>query len=269
LCAALAGCVVEPASTGTTEAASVIDNKLSANKLSANKLSANKLSANKLSANKLSANRLVLDEAGTEGLIETADGREVLSFIISCAIPEGITLVREHDGETYEFFGELGLAPRWIDRPLDRKGKGWVSACLFARVNNANVTIPVSLRGKHAALAVTPDEAEHWTVEEGAFYGNFFTAPDEPIEWIACRGVDQAAGESGGLVERDCAEPDPANPGFTLCGFKYAGDCFNTKPQRGTCAHFDAKDTHYVNCGASQLPGGPRYQEVITTYVIP
>ena len=29
----------------------------------------------------------------------------------------------------------------------------------------------------------------------------------------------------GGLIDRDCTEPDPADPTHTLCGFLYAGDC--------------------------------------------
>src|SRR5688572_21775239 len=147
----------ESPSEGETTSSVVINNKLSANKLSANKLSANKLSANKLSANKLSANRLALNMEGAEDLIATADGREVLAFIVSCAINDTETLVAEHDGVTYEFFGELGLANRWLDRPLDKKGRGWVSACLFSRVNNQNVTVPISLRGPHQQLAATAD----------------------------------------------------------------------------------------------------------------
>jgi hypothetical protein len=289
----LIGCTDETDSLGETNSAVVIDNRLAANRLAANRLAANRLAANRLAANRLAANRLELDPDGSSELITTPEGREVLSFIISCAIPDGVTLVGEHAGTTYEFFGELGLAPRWEKRPLDRKGKGWVSACLFSRVNANNVAIPISLRGPHSQLAATPDEKTNWSLEEGAFYGDYFTAPDEPIDWIACRGRDQAAGETGGLVERDCAEPDPANPGKTYCGFKYAGDCGAWATQRA-CKKFKVAGTYYMDCSASAAKkhhkGGEhddddddhdddddddhdwknkKYRQVITTYVIP
>ena len=67
------------------------------------------------------------------------------------------------------------------------------------------------MRGQNKALAVSPEEAATYTLEEGAFYGNYFVTQGEPVSWIACRGEDQASGEVGGLISRDCAEPDPAD----------------------------------------------------------
>jgi hypothetical protein len=243
-------CTVEPDSVSETNSAVVIDNRLAANRLAANRLAANRLAANRLAANRLAANRLELDPIGSADLITTPEGREVLSFIVSCAMPDDVTLEGTHAGVTYEFFGELGLAPRWEKRRLDRKGKGWVSACLFSRVNAFDVPIPVSLRGAHGQLTSTPDERATWSLEEGAFYGDYFTRDDEEINWIACRGRDQAAGEAGGLLQRDCAEPDPANPGRTLCGFKFAGDCGDwvSKP---VCKKFNVNGTYYQDCSGS------------------
>jgi hypothetical protein len=254
----------------------VAHNKLTANKLTANKLTANKLTANKLTANKLTANRLQLHKSADD-LLATPEGREVLSFIISCAINEGVTLVAEYEDEEYEFYGELGLANKWLDHPLGDKGAGWVSACLFSRVNAANVSVPISLRGANQALTVTADERATWTLEEGAFYGDYFTPADEPINWIACRGAAQAAGETGGLIERDCAEPDPANPGFTLCGFTYAGDC-GTFAEHHACKKYNEAGTYYERCRSDDIftnghKGGSDdhdvYPQAITVFVIP
>jgi len=259
---AILGCTDDLASVSETKSAIVIDNRLTANRLTANRLTANRLTANRLTANRLTANRIELNVIDAEGLLETADGRELLSFIISCAINEDQTLVATFEGNTYEFFGELGLANRWLDRPLDRKGKGWVSACLFARVNANNVAIPVSLRGSHRKLTVTPEEASNWSLQEGAFYGNYFTPVTEPIDWTACRGSDQAAGEFGGLVERDCAEPDPANPGRTICGFKFAGECGKYAPkQKYACKSFSESGTFYDKCGSSAKFGGKKHHK--------
>ncbi|HEU0036725.1 MAG TPA: hypothetical protein VFQ53_39200 [Kofleriaceae bacterium] len=223
----------------------------------------------------MSANRLELNHLAADGLLATPEGREVLSFIISCAIDEGESLVATYDGVDYEFYGELGLAEHWLTHPLDRKGQGWISACLFARVNANNVTVPISLRGAHARLTVSPEEAAGWTLQEGAFYGNYFRPIEQPILWVACRGTDQAAGETGGLVDRDCAEEDPANPGYTYCGFIYAGDCTDA------CARYSEAGTYYGKCRVTADPHDDanedeldwnnlhKLRQVITTYVTP
>jgi hypothetical protein len=79
----------------------------------------------------------------------------LLSFI-SCAVPEDQTLVA--DLNHLEFFGEIGLAPGWLDHPLSEKGKGWVGACMFARVSHTDVPIPLSFHDPSQALATIPDE---------------------------------------------------------------------------------------------------------------
>jgi hypothetical protein len=203
----LVGACTDAPSLSEVGSAITTHNKLAGNKLAGNKLAGNKLAGNKLAGNKLAGNKLALNMAGAGDLMETPDGREVLTYIVSCALPEGQTLVGENAGVTYEFFGELGLTPKWTDQPLKKQGRGWISACLFARVNLYDVALPVSLRGPNPALAVTADERATWSVEEGAFYGEFFTPDDQPINWIACRGEGQASGEFGELVSRDCAEP--------------------------------------------------------------
>ncbi|MGE0550191.1 MAG: hypothetical protein AB7O24_10065 [Kofleriaceae bacterium] len=223
------------------------------NRLAVNRLAVNRLAVNRLAVNRLAVNRLALNAVSAGELVATPEGRELLSYVVSCAVPEGQTLVAEHDGTTFDFLGELGLAPEWLDRKLTDKGKGWISACLFARVNNHDVSVPISMRGPHDALDSTEAEQATWSVEEGAFYGNLFTPADEPIKWFACRGAGQATGETGGLVERDCTEPDPANPGKTLCGFTYAGDCGDFAAQHA-CKKFDEDGLFYEQCKASSMP---------------
>ena len=140
---------------------------------------------------------------------------------------------------------------------------------------NAHATAePISLRGDYPALALSPGEAEAYTAEEGAFYGQVFTTDDEPINWIACRGQGQAAGEFGGLVVRDCAEPDLLNdPTRTQCGFKYAGDCADFTPvfpSEYACKKFDT-DGFYAQChdqpGLHKWPTAEKFKEVITVFV--
>jgi hypothetical protein len=215
-----------------------------------------------------------MDSAGK--LLSTEDGREVFSFVVSCALPGNVTLEADVDGTTFEFNGELGLAPEWMTSSLDSVGQGWVSACIFARVNAADVAVPISVRGANLALATDADERSVWSVEEGAFYGNLFTPLDQPILWIACRGAGQVTQpDASGLADRRCATPDPANPGLTMCGFIFAGDCGSFATNQ-VCDQFSASGTFYRQCHQAPLEnraktGGinPPFAQVITTYVTP
>src|SRR3954464_4837459 len=105
--------------------AAVVDNGLSANGLSANGLSANGLSANGLSANGLSANGLSANGLSANGL--TASGllgngstaltdpmtRELLKYVVSCALNDQQSLTFTVGGASYTFPGDMGLAPQW------------------------------------------------------------------------------------------------------------------------------------------------------------
>src|SRR5215470_2021862 len=115
-------------------------NSIAANKLSSNSLAANKLSSNRIAAHKLSDDRLEANPDTSE-ILQTEDGREVYSYIISCALPSGKrieatipdaadtappdTLYRCRNGRC-SFPGSLGLAEHWIDRRLSPKGQRWV-----------------------------------------------------------------------------------------------------------------------------------------------
>jgi hypothetical protein len=251
LASSLVACTDDPVEEGSGSQSVVIDNRLAANRLAANRLAANRLAANRLAANRLAANRLEIDPIGAGDLLKTPEGIELMTFIVSCALPSGVTLVATEPGTgtVLEFFGEVGLAPKWEKHALDKKGQRWISACLYARVNANNVTVPISMRGPHKGLVTTPDEVRDWPLQEAAFYGNYFRPVTEPIVWIACRGKDQAHGENGGLVDRDCAEPDPAHPGLTICGFTYAGDCGDYDPPASAhaCRHF-SKNGYWTGC---------------------
>ncbi len=258
----------------TTVPGRLAANRLAANRLSpysaaANSAAASKLAASPVAAVQLEPTRYAANPESTADFVATPQGREVLGFIVSCALPSDITLVATGpDGTVFEFPGEIGLAKEWLDHPLRKAGRGWVSACLFARVNDHDVTVPISIRGSHQALATTADEQANWQLEEGAFYGDYFVAPGEPVQWIACRGKDQAAGESGGLIDRDCAEPDPNDPTHTLCGFTYAGDCGDFAPVHA-CEHFSPLG-FYRDCQDKPAaePNSDVFRQVITTFVM-
>lgn len=292
----LIACTVGPPdNTGTVTQAEVGMNRLAGNRLAGNRLAANRLAGNRLAGNSLSSTRLEALTATAE-ILSTEAGRDVYSYIVSCALPEGITIEADVPGapdiappdanytcsnEHCVFAGLLGVAPRWIDHKLDPSGQGWESACLFARVNANNIAEAISLRGRNDGLAVTADEMALYTAEEGAFYGNLFIDnpdPSVPPDWHACRGEAKAACPGdigcGGLANRDCAQENPANPGFTYCGFYYAGDCGDytpAVPSPYACRTYDAGIGTYGDChadsGMGTWPSSPKYREVITTWV--
>ena len=264
-------------------------NRLATNRLASNRLATNRLATNRLATNALSSNVLEASEAAHE-LLTTAEGRELFAYVVSCALPQEVSIQALLSGAAdsappntaytcasgvCRFDGGLGLAPDWAEHKLTSKAERWVSACLLARVNHHVTAEAISLRGDHPGLAVGVDEAELYNLEEGAFYGNVFTHQDDPIEWYACRGRAQAASEDGGLGLRDCAEPDPDNPGYTLCGFIYTGDCadYDQAPSAYACKSGDSAQGVYGECHAAPGPGkwqgARKYREVITAYVSP
>lgn len=267
--------------------AAVTTNRLATNRLASNRLATNKLASNRLASNALSSTKLEANMA-TADLLATSEGRDVYAYLINCALPAGTTIqanlpdapdaappatLYTCSSGLCVFPGGIGLAEYWSDHRLDPKGQRWVSACMFARVNAHNTAELISMRGPHDALTVSPSENALFPIQEGAFYGNLFTGENNPIDWNACRGEGQAQGEFDGLVDRDCAEPDPANPGKTQCGFNYAGDCRDYSPAFSSpygCQHYDFDLGIYENCHDTPSDGHCGTQpnrEVITVYV--
>jgi hypothetical protein len=261
--ALLASCAQAPAESRTAS------NVITADRLNVSTILSNRFNIIPLITGPLADAQSRVTPNATK-LLSTPDGVALFSFIVSCALPLDAVLVATIDGNELDFFGEIGLTPQWQSASLDLTGQRWVSACLLARVNAHSVLVPFSARGPNLGLAVSDDERDLFTLEEGAFYGNVFVPADQPIQWFACRGKAQAAGETGGLIERDCAEPDPAKPSITQCGFGFAGDCGSFAPNPA-CEVF-SNGKYYQRCHTAPIHGtGPDavFEQVITTFVIP
>jgi hypothetical protein len=293
----LIACTVDSANEGVTSQAIEGHNRLASNRLASNRLASNRLASNRLASNRLASNSLsYVALAETADLLQTAEGRDVYSYIVSCALPPDVTIEADvaNAADTAPpttpytcsaghctFTGNLELAPEWLERRLDRKGQGWVSACLFARVNANDTAEAISLRGSNTGLTISSEEMELYTAEEGAFYGNLFIDdpdPSVPPDWNACRGEAKAACPGdigcGGLANRDCAAENPANPGYTYCGFVYAGDCGDftpSTPSAYACRSYEATSGTYGDChaesGLGQWRASKKYRQVITTWV--
>ena len=206
--------------------------------------------------------------AETSAALSDSDAREVFSHIVACALPGDVTLIGTIDGFDLEFFGDRGLTPQWLTAPLNVAGQRWISACMFAKVNGADVHVPISLRGPNPGLALSEGEREGYNLEEGAFYGTMFGPPSQPMQWYACRGRDLAVGVTGELQVRGCAEPDPNKPGLTRCGFFFAGDCGSFAADQA-CESFSTSGSFYQRCHTAPIQNGPSgaIDQVITTFV--
>ncbi len=295
----LLGCTIDDrADVGVTSQAITTHNRLASNRLASNRLASNRLASNRLASNRLASNGLVALEDTAE-ILDTDEGRDVYSYIVSCALPADYTIEADVSGaadtappattytcvaEHCTFVGGLGIAPEWIDHRLGAKGQRWMSACLFSRVNANDTAESISMRGDNQGLVVSAEEMELYTAEEGAFYGNLFVDdpdPDVAPDWHACRGEAKAAcpgdvGCGAGLANRDCAQENPATPGFTYCGFIYDGDCGDFTPNTpgdSACRIYDSGQGTYDRCwgevahGHGQGHSRRQYREVITTWV--
>jgi hypothetical protein len=208
LCVVLAGCVVEDASTPGRPVAVAAANKLALNKLALNKLALNKLALNKLAVGALSSTTLVASDAIAAFEAETADPGDaaghstVLEYVVRCALPDGQALeVPRWPADPHSYAGGIGVGGSWLaGGACDEDCQEWVSACLLAHVNGLGVSVAISLRGDHPALAPTIDELAHYTDQEAAFYGNLFIDQDPGTGTI-----DHAFACTGWALQRDAA----------------------------------------------------------------
>lgn len=238
--------------------------RLSENSLSANALALNHLSLNALSSHEIEKGELKLNPEATSGIEETDEGRELLKYIASCALPYGKEISTTAAGVTYTFKGNLGLAPEWLNTPLSETGQRWVSACLLAHVNAFGVKVPISVRGAHPQInQISKEEQTEFPVEEAAFYGNLFQNMNDKY---VCTGNHEKE-QSEYLPLRVCSEvTGPEN--VTKCEFFSMGYCgpadkINSNQTKAACDGKDTKNGFFTNCHA----GDKIYQEVITIYL--
>jgi hypothetical protein len=242
-----AGCGGEMDDVETEVSSAIIDNALTANALTANALTANALTANALTANALTANALTAN-ALTANALRDPLGRELLKYIVSCALDEGESLTVKVDGTKYRFEGSLGLASEWGESrgSCDGDCQRWVSACVLARVDFAGVKRPISIRGEHQALRPESGEMRDFTVAEGAYFGNLFVK-NQP------RYMCLAPGQLGN--DRVCG------PSLKDCPMTVVGSC------EDACAHMGPYRS-FADCSSSGEAGNYRvYDETITVFL--
>ncbi|WP_437937497.1 hypothetical protein [Sorangium sp. So ce341] len=189
----------------------VVYNALTRNALTRNALTRNALTRNALTRNALTRNALMGNSLTSEALRDP-ESRELLSFIVSCALPEDEKITVEVDRRSYTFVGELGLAAEWGRRngSCGEKCQEWVSACLLSRVNYLGEHVTISLRGKNEALSSTKRERDKYEAPEATYYGNVFL---ENQRRFAC------------LAPGERSIPRVCGPSVDDCVVDVVGDC--------------------------------------------
>jgi len=158
-------------------------------------------------------------------MASTADSRQALKYLASCALDAGTTLMAEHGGEHFTFPGGIGLAPDWHARPMTDVEKRWVSACLLARTNRFGIRVEISLRSSFPSIApglqLAPNEAAAFPLEDAGFFGNLFAA--QRVAFVCGPAHTQAQRASLVAQHRVCALPEA--DGITTCGMVHVGAC--------------------------------------------
>lgn len=147
------------------------------------------------------------------GLFEDPTMRTIYAYMTRCALPEGVTVTVPVGADTFEMSGGLGLAPEWADGPCDEGCQEWVSSCLLALTNQYGVHVGVTLAASEDVGADGVDVDSDLFVQEGAFYGNYFT---DPPRLYTCRGTGY---DPLLMTFRRCAQPDG------LCAMNWVGAC--------------------------------------------
>jgi hypothetical protein len=221
------GCAVSTGEeVGVAEEAALTSNALTSNALTSNALTSNALTSNALTSNALTSNALT-SNALTSNALQDPDAREVLKYIVSCALPATAELVTPE--ETYP--GELGLAPEWGEPGghCDQNCAEWVSACVLSRVDFLGVHVEISIRGDEPALATSPAEQAAYPDREATYFGNIFTAPQQRF---AC------------LPPGATEDPRVCGPSIEGCVMSFTAAC------NEVCAP-PSSDGAYNNCRAA------------------
>jgi hypothetical protein len=239
----------------------------SSNRLSMNRLNAGSLEVVKLSTAPLSADGLTL---APTTLLGSKAGRDVLTYLVRCALPAGQNVSGAAGGKVYSFSGLVGVAPTWLTQSLSLSGRRWMTACLLAHVNAYDEEVPISLRGDHPALSTTASESAQFTVEEMSFYGDLFANGTPGMFACAGKGLQIKWPEDPDeyQAKRSCSSKEE-------CSMSVPGPCYDITPSATDSCEGGSTDW-YSGCHATAnergdgwSAGDSSYSEVITVYMKP
>jgi hypothetical protein len=161
--------------------------------------------------------------ADDHGLVLDPELRDVVRYVVECALPLGHEITKQVGGQSLVFEGALGLAPEWEDDECDEDCQEWVSACLLARTNVSGQSVTVWMRADHPAIGDGTSLLH--PAYEASFFGNLFADPESQhmckgplvgplLAQLEGRTCSAVLGEPCGFVEyTDCpVQPRCAYP---------------------------------------------------------
>jgi hypothetical protein len=166
--------------------------------------------------------------------------REVLENMIQCALAPEQVWLDPYEARPTPYAGWWGLAPGWLNSPLDPDGRRWVTACMAQRLNYFGKSVDILLEGMAPPINVDTVLDPQYPFDESRAWGDFFsTPPTSAFEIYVCYDPDLATlcgGTSGMspityLDYRVCDnvqgwyEPDGT---YSPCGLHVMGPCNNT-----------------------------------------
>jgi hypothetical protein len=213
---------------------------------------ASRLAANGLAPAQLNAllplDPSILDQAHLDALAVTEDGRQALKYLVGCALADGHNITAYYTDpvtgpEEFHAGGSVGMADGWTSGALTTTQQKWLTSCVSALTNRTGASVTVSVRGPSTTLSSTSTELTTYVTQEGAYFGNAFTATGI----LACKGTGTVT-----TTGRDCAKGTSVG-GKTQCNFTYTG----------TCATVCSAGSQYMN---SCTYSGTTYAQAVTAY---
>jgi hypothetical protein len=199
----------------------------------------------------------LLDTSGrltSTSLLDSPEGREVLHYVVGCAVALGTTVATSMPGVSFE--GAVGLAADWQKAPMaDERLQRWETACLLQTLNGLNSHVPILMVGHNDALAVDPHvDVSSFTYPDATMFGNIFPPPVPRVPSVfAC--IDKVVAERCGNGTSSYANKRICDSSPT-CGLSLL------LPSCKEWCTFEKDGS--ARC---QTPAGEVYDETITTFL--
>jgi hypothetical protein len=155
-------------------------NHYSTNAVTSNAVTSNAVTSNAVTSNALTTDALNGNAIAIEALNDP-NARELLTYVVSCALPAGAHIDVDVQGVNYGFDGSLGVAPEWGEEggSCDQECRSWVSGCVISRIDYLHQSVLISVRGKNDGLKSTPQERATYSQIEATYYGDIFALPQK------------------------------------------------------------------------------------------
>ena len=162
-----------------------------------------------------------------DSLAHTEQGRQLLKYMVKCALAEADSVFVNVDGVKHVFPGKLGWVPDWVDRSMTDVEKRKLSACMAAHTNFFKKTVQISLRSDDPVapegFRTTAAEREKFPFFEGGFFGNYFA--EHPVSYVCLGDLTPERNQHLEHLYRVCTVENSNARGFSHCRFKIVGKC--------------------------------------------